>query len=65
MGGWRTASVKMQHEPAAEAEGKCCIFTRAVSELPIWLMYIEPYFSLKMHAKRVYRHRKCPENQLR
>ena len=21
MGGWRTASVKMQHEPAAEVEG--------------------------------------------
>ena len=27
MGGWRTASVKMQYEPVAEA--KCCIFTLA------------------------------------
>ena len=33
--GWRTENVKTQHEPAAEAESECYIFTRAVSESPV------------------------------
>ena len=35
-GGWRTASVKMQHEPSTSVTDSCCIFTRAVSESPVW-----------------------------
>ena len=58
-----TASVKMQHEPAAEAdspevEGRHCIFTRAVSESPVWPhvsnhIFLYKFIRIQLHSTAV------------
>ena len=55
MGGWRTASVK--------------IFTREVSESPVWShvsnhIFLYNFMRTRVGSPFIYRHRKCTATQL-